>query len=903
MENSVILNAADLKDEELATTTKKILANSEKFYLLSASLDMKLCNVIDSLSKTLKDKAALTRVHFAYDMNFELETEIRIGNSEEGFKVHSLAELLDEIEFDENLILRREDYHIVINDDSVEPEKADKAVAKLFQQTVFLNLNIDIKKKSEIKKALIKKRFRENYQRLREQIEVQKKYLEAAITHSNLTEQGKERVAGMVTAFEKMIEETEKARKRPLRIAAMGTKKAGKSVVINSLLKRDYAPTSSELPTPNVIKYIPADAKSDLILEYKGEKKSFDSAENLSDFIGREFEEAQNHTGEGSGLADMIIHYPCDDLSGYEIWDTPGPNFAGAGDEHQKIAEECILAADVCIFVMNYSNHLTNDEVKFLNQIHKTFEENDKFYSLFITVNRIDERYAAEVEKSVNRILDYISGRLEELDYKNIVIFGTSALQSFYLDKVLTILKDLDMEVDEDDTFFDVVRRLKKKHREYMVPIRFIEDALKNLEDFHNIDEPDAKTLENFSGVPQLWRHVKYIGEQKVDTEIVDSVIGRCETQFATIRNALLVTGLQKLSNDDKKRLEDLERKIIDLSNTVSKAMSDIENITGNSDSLRLAKYDLAEEANSIKREAIKTVRERTRNAVERAMLTDSDVEQIQAGKKTARMEELMTLLGELITRTNNRSESMLLKLLESEGKKFNLKVENAVQQAQQKIIDETERVKNSVGGDNIVGDMMREFNLPKFPISLSKLSSSFNKLNSTVTASELSRIAKTSTRIEQEDRTRRETRRREADGAWETFRSWFGKEFYEEVTVHYSVDVAKADAETFKANVQRLLQDQIIAAIEDSHEEMKDDVINKFSALCTDVQKQCGEIIGDYKNIFDKFKEDIDAARDETSAHKKAIEHDIGVLIDIEKNIMPFFELWRNILDGKAVG
>ncbi|MBQ9487426.1 MAG: dynamin family protein, partial [Selenomonadaceae bacterium] len=891
-----ILNASDLKSGVLETTTNKILDHTEKFYLLSTSLDMKLCNVIDSLSKTLKDKAALTCVRFAYDINFELETEVRAGKSEDGFIVRSLAELLEQLEYDENLILKRDDYHIVINDDDVDEKIADSAVAKLFQQTVFLNLNVDIKKKSEIKKALIKERFRANYQKLREQINIQKNYLETALIHANLTEQGKERIAGMVAAFDKMIEETEKARKRPLRIAAMGTKKAGKSVVINSLLKRDYAPTSSELPTPNIIKYIPADADSELTLEYQDSTKIFDSAEELSNFIGNEFENAQQHTGEGSGLDDMIIHYPCDDLSGYEIWDTPGPNFAGAGDEHQKIAEQCIEAADVCIFVMNYSNHLTNDEVKFLNQIHEAFEKNDKFYSLFITVNRIDERYAAEVEKSVNRILDYIAGRLEELDYKNIVIFGTSALQSFYLEKVLGILKELDMEPDEDDEFSDVVRRLKKKHREFMVPVRFIEDALKNLEDFHDIEEPDAATLENFSGIPQLWRHVKYIGEQKVDTEIVDSVIGRCETQFATIRNALLVTGLQKLSADDKARLEDLESKIINLTNTVSRAMSDIDKITGNSDSLKLAKYGMAEEADSIKREAIRVARDRSKAIVQNSAISDYDVEQLQSGRRTENIKKLMDSLNNLITGANNTSAQRLVKLIQVEGNNFSRKVESAVQEAQEKIIAETERVKESIGGDNVAADMIRAFTLPQFPVSLNKLSSSVN-LESSVTSAEMSVIAKNSTKIIQESRSKTERRKRGARGFWEHLAFW--KDYYEDVTVWFDVDVVKADSQNFKANIQRFIQNQIVEAIESAHDEMKSDVAKKITDIYDDVQNQCQEIAGNYNDIFSKFKDDIDAAKDETSAHKKAIEHDIGVLVDIESKITPFFELWEEILYG----
>ena len=626
--------------------------------------------------------------------------------------------------------------------------------------------------------------------------------------------------------------------------------------------------------------------------DYKGEKKPFNSAEKMSEFIGKEFEEAQNHTGEGSGLEDMTIFYPSDDLSGYEVWDTPGPNFAGAGEEHQKIAKECIAAADVCIFVMNYSNHLTNDEVKFLNDIRTDFKDNNKFYSLFITVNRIDERYSAEVEKSINRVLDYIGGRLEELDYKNIVIFGTSALQSFYLDKVLSILKNLNMEVDEDDTFFDVVRMLKKKHREFMVPVRFIEDALKNLEDFHNIEDADAKTLENFSGIPQLWRHVKYIGEEKVDTEIVESVINKCETEFDKIRTAFAVTALQKLSDEDKVRLKELEKNIVDLSNTVSSEMSRIENITGNSDSLRLAKYDLAEEANSIEREAVRNVKERSVGIIETAPLEDSDVEKIQAGQRSENMDSLMELLGNLVKSTNKTSSERLVKLLQSEGRNFSRKVETAVQEAQKKIIAETERIKNSVGSDNVAANMSQAFTLPSFPISLNKLSSSF-KMDSVGILEELSSIAENSKRIETETRTRKE--KRDAEGFWEHVKFW--KTYYKDV--NYDVDVAKADAKTFKANIQRLLPDQIVEAIENAHEEMKSDVKQKITDIYMDVQKQCKEIGKNYQNILERFEDDIHAAKDETSEHKKAIEHDIKILIEIENHMKPFFDLWNKIKPG----
>ena len=98
-------------------------------------------------------------------------------------------------------------------------------------------------------------------------------------------------------------------------------------------------------------------------------------------------------------------------------------------NEHAKNAEACIDEVDVCIFVTSYANHLTNDEVNFLQKIHHAFKEKNKFYSLFITVNQIDLRYNDTEEKSVDRIIDYIRQRLADLPtpYKNITIFGTSA--------------------------------------------------------------------------------------------------------------------------------------------------------------------------------------------------------------------------------------------------------------------------------------------------------------------------------------------------------------------------------------------------------------------------------------------------------------------------------------------
>ena len=68
-----------------------------------------------------------------------------------------------------------------------------------------------------------------------------------------------------------------------------------------------------------------------------------------------------------------------------------------------------------------------------------------------------------------------------------------------------------------------------------------------------------GKYIENFSGIPQLERHLQYIGESKVDNEIVNNLITRCDGYFSAISNSLLITRLLELSEEDRAALEKLD--------------------------------------------------------------------------------------------------------------------------------------------------------------------------------------------------------------------------------------------------------------------------------------------------------------------------------------------------------
>ena len=574
-----IIEPVDLNESNVNETGKNIKANikTKKIFLLGTDVNLKLDKVIDKISK--ESKVNLTSGRFAYELNFKYPTVLRKESGEKKeTEVKKFSELLENLDYDENGYIKGKFLAVIDDKQEKDKENIQREISTLFQQIVFLNLDLDICTKTELEIKYKKNIFRKNYETILDTVkksfdEIEKIEKNKKIDGKDLTDESFEKVQKIKNSLSIIKKGIEDAKARPIRIAVMGTKKAGKSVIINSLLNCDYAPTSLELPTPNNIIYTPNNKDNILCLEYKREKKTFDTADKLKQYITNEFEIAQDKTGKGSELKDMRIYYPSDTLTGFEILDTPGPNFAGAGEEHAKKTEKAIKIADVCIFVINYSTHLTNDEASYLEKIRNYFKEHDKFYSLFITVNRIDERYSTDVEKSVIRIIDYIRNRLEELQYNNISVFGTSALQSFYLEKVRQIQKEYSQneQVLLGNINAEIIDELKDKYEdddEKLTPLNFIGKSFIEMKDFHKMKNGNGEQLNLLSGMPQLDRYCHYIGEQKADTEIVNAVLFKVDMNLADIRNKFFLKELKELVESLGQEIEDLKKDVKDLQKT-----------------------------------------------------------------------------------------------------------------------------------------------------------------------------------------------------------------------------------------------------------------------------------------------------------------------------------------------
>ena len=865
---SIILTSSDLSPQNIDATAKTIEHNPDKIYLLDTDKNLRLYQAIGDLNGVIKKKSVLTKTRIAYNLKFNLRTILKTGDtfSTNGVVVKTLADLLDNLDFDENFNLCRADYHVIIDDDTINKtvdntDRASQAVAELFQQTIFLGINLDIQKKSELKMAIMKDRFRKNYSSLCVELGRQYNFLSNALSYGQLNESGKNRVSEMLDAIKKTIDELEKAKQRPIRIAAMGTKKAGKSVVINSLLRRDYAPTSSTLPTPNTVKYIPSAPDKPLTLDYAGKKYTFSKDDDLKNFIGNEFKRAQSQSGKGSALPNMTIYYPCDELNGYEVWDTPGPNFAGAGDEHRKNAEECIHEVDVCIFVMNYSTHLTDDEVKFLQQIREFFRQEGKFYSLFITVNRIDERYASEDQKSVPRVLDYIGTRLEQLDYKNIVVFGTSALQSFYLDKVIELAGV--KRINED-----ILRELEDKYMDeddqIMSQINFIDAAINNLRRFHGIKGATEKELETYSGMPQLGQYVKYIGESKADLEIVNKVINSCEGQFGIVKSLLSVVEYQTLSEEAKKYLRAVAVRIDEVNGMARDFKARMGDVMS-AGAVRNAQTDAEKFVYDAKNRALREFNAAVDVSVSRMRVTDQIIRDLADNSFPKFMQDVADSVENTFVVMKNESTRNMEQFIKVTAYDRKNQLEKALNAATKEITEKVSDINKTLKKAGVP-----TITLPTFPISISLSVSSVN-ISGKISTDSLNSFARNAIH---------EVKR---EGFFGSILDFF----------HTKTEVRQNE---FKDAVARALKQKGREKINLVFTEISNQVRKEIDKIFDKFIKGCDETGETYQKIFKNTLYDINVVLDDTGKKKAELDRNIAVLQNLDKNFKPFFDIWGEI-------
>lgn len=540
METKIVKNIEDFSE--------CVEENQDIYYFLKKGQG----TISDYIENSGLEDDVLLNLKVSYD--FPVEALLEDKRTKDKLKVDSIEEIVKKLKENEE-----EHYRVILNNN-------DKTImSDVIQQFIYLDMkSLDIVTQEELLQVVRYEKLKENKDDLKNSIKEFKNKIVNYKSNNKEIQNDKENIVEKIDKLENHLIDIEE---RPLKICVMATKKSGKSVIVNSFLEDEYAPTSMKLATPNTVVYeswdkdtIECRVEADSELEgYREEsKKEFLSSTEVKKHINKLFKHAEKDEINKFSMPDIYIKYPKRNLE-YTIIDTPGPDLAGAG--HSEIAYRWIEEADAVIFAIDYSKYLTDGEERFLRDIKAKLQEKEKFHSLIIVVNKLDLRYTSNEKKSVVDFLDFLKGRLTSLGYADVPIMGITSLQYYSSIEVQKLLEKNSFNFTKDEylteDFFDHINDFKLSSADKTY-ISFIEDSKQKLKRFHNKRKSTLNDLEYHSGMPSLIDRVRYITTTKASVEIFNNTFSKMDRDFNEIKNNFLAIKIEQLLSQKEKIINDL---------------------------------------------------------------------------------------------------------------------------------------------------------------------------------------------------------------------------------------------------------------------------------------------------------------------------------------------------------
>lgn len=517
------------------------IEDAEAVFLLD-NPTIKLCEYIDKLD--LKQNKLFYTIKICKEIK-------PIDVDYQGKNYTKFSDLLQDI----NLEV---DSTIVVKGDFDESRKdaVRTQLSAIVQQLVYLGIplgKIQVVTEKEAKDLVIIKRYEENvnlYDSLSKNI-----YDEIAAKSFPNNEKLKNQV---LTSLKKIQGYIAESRETELKIAVAASKKSGKSVVVNSMLECELAPTSLELATPNNCVYKKSDK---YYLKHKGETKFFETPENVKEYIKPIFKNAEFNEKDKFAIEDMEIGYipTTENLSSLTIYDTPGPDLAGSA--HHTAADNAIKESDVLIFPIDYTKYLTDSETKYLKDIREIFAKKKKFYSLIFDINKTDQRFTSEGDKCMVRVIDFIREKLIAIapEFKDSIIFGTSALTYFNVLEIPKITGCEDMQnISVEDLYLELDSRLNNLNlsQDETDKLMFIQEQSNRFKRTFNVKVTNLQQVKQYSGMPDLLNYVNYITQNKARAERLNNLIYSIDSEIKSIWNLFKFADLENQLAENKEKIE-----------------------------------------------------------------------------------------------------------------------------------------------------------------------------------------------------------------------------------------------------------------------------------------------------------------------------------------------------------
>ena len=558
--NIISLHPTDIDDARITINTE---VNNDPVFIMTST---------GSLGDYIQELGLKSGVQYKLRICKEMPIDVILVTKDGNIHAETLGQLLENIDISQkSTVVVRGDINV-----SVEREKeVHQQLSDIVQQFIYLNIplsKVSVCTEKEAADSMKIEKFVRNYSHI-------KSTLETALANINSvndeTNHYKNDIFARLSKIQGYMDE---AMNNELTISVAASKKSGKSMIVNSIIGCELAPTSLKLATPNNCIY----RKSfDNRYHLRFKKKGYvcDQPYLMREQLYKLFKQAEKNVKEGYGLPDMELFYPSEteELSKYIIYDTPGPDLAGA-DGHYKAADRGIEAADVIVFVIDYSKHLIQTEYDYLKKVKALCDERNKNYSLIVCVNMLDRRYVNEGDKNITSILDFIKENLirrgdnDGIDFRSCIFVGTTAL-TYFNSLAAPKLKtpDGDCSILENEYSSETVEDLIASYDEPNDLTSEYEDRAKSIlqqlydmtnyaKTYHKMKITSLDEMKHFSGMPNFLSYLSYIATQKARNEKVNSIMFKIDSEYRVIMNQLQIGELMRKIEENKEKTNEARK-------------------------------------------------------------------------------------------------------------------------------------------------------------------------------------------------------------------------------------------------------------------------------------------------------------------------------------------------------